>query len=792
MKDIRKGNDINVRWGIYAEGAPFSLEGKEISLYLRTPYGKKEVTPVVEGNAVLWTFLGKDQKHTGKHSLELVINEDAEGMVTTDACDFVNLVSCSCKVGGADEQGVQTETISLTSNLEYVASGAYDDTAVWEYIDKLEKNKADKTEIPTKVSQLENDADYATKNEIDSKQDEIKDLDAIRSGAAKGATALQSIPAEYVTDDELDNALKNKVNVNQIATINGKSLVNGGNIVISGGEGGGYDDTEIRAELDELSAKVNEQTQVDAEFSDFDKVHTSFSNSTIIWEQGAIISGEEVSEGNPYYDNRIRTKDMFRCPGKTIECSIATGYGYRAQFYDKDGVWINQIVVDTGETKVVGFNSAYYVRFVILKKDNSNITPDDGLLANLRVVGLWGNATKYEKPSTERMMSDLETYLAPNYQWIQGNIDANGSEEVATGFHTRIKTLTYFYAKGETITFTITTGYKLRIFKYDSTKTFISYIGEFTNGDFYATEAGHYYRFVLLKSNGENIDVTDGNKCSISGFELDAESSITKYKKPLYLGASATRNQLQGAKVAFLGDSITYGAGASSQQKTYHGVFCRKYDAVDLTTQIFEERGGSASDLLGMNGTCIAANTKNNTNDRRFVTRVKEENLAGCNLVVVFGGTNDLSYDIKPIGSSFVEEDIEPYGNMGGKKLAAPADTETFAGALHELIKKIQDVCPKTPIIFMTPLKRNHNSEQNPDYLTCNSNGDYMIDFVNAIKEICAFYSIPVLDLYGMSQLNPLAPGWSELFPDGLHPNDTGHALIGEMLFRFTENNVII
>lgn len=266
MKDKRIHNDLNVMWSIFADDAPFSIEGKQVTIYLRTPYSKKEIAGYsISGNVITWKFLGKDQKHTGKHSLELVINENAEGMVTTDACDFVNLVDCSCKVGGADDAGVQTETISLTSNLEYVASGAYDDTAVWEYIDKLEKNKADKTEIPTKVSQLENDADYATKNEIDSKQDEIKDLDAIRSGAAKGATALQSIPAEYVTDDELDNALRPKVNVNQIATINGKSLVNGGNIVITGGEGGGYDDTEIRAELDELSSdvkKVNDITLV--------------------------------------------------------------------------------------------------------------------------------------------------------------------------------------------------------------------------------------------------------------------------------------------------------------------------------------------------------------------------------------------------------------------------------------------------------------------------------------------------------------------------------------------------
>lgn len=36
------------------------------------------------------------------------------------------------------------------------------------------------------------------------KQDKITDLDTIRAGAAKGATALQSIPSEYVTESELE------------------------------------------------------------------------------------------------------------------------------------------------------------------------------------------------------------------------------------------------------------------------------------------------------------------------------------------------------------------------------------------------------------------------------------------------------------------------------------------------------------------------------------------------------------------------------------------------------------
>lgn len=43
----------------------------------------------------------------------------------------------------------------------------------------------------------------ATKEDLNEKQDVVEDLESIRSGAEKGATALQSIPDEYVTKDEL-------------------------------------------------------------------------------------------------------------------------------------------------------------------------------------------------------------------------------------------------------------------------------------------------------------------------------------------------------------------------------------------------------------------------------------------------------------------------------------------------------------------------------------------------------------------------------------------------------------
>ena len=98
-------------------------------------------------------------------------------------------------------------------------------------------------------------SNLATKSELSTKQDTINDLETIRSGAAKGATALQSVPSEYVTETELNNkgyltsvpdtyALKSEIpdiNTKQdtlvsgtnIKTVNGTSLLGSGNIEVA-------------------------------------------------------------------------------------------------------------------------------------------------------------------------------------------------------------------------------------------------------------------------------------------------------------------------------------------------------------------------------------------------------------------------------------------------------------------------------------------------------------------------------------------------------------------------------
>lgn len=492
-------------------------------------------------------------------------------------------------------------------------------------------------------------------------------------------------------------------------------------------------------------------------------------NNLYIWEQGSY----NVETQSTYVDyNRIRAWMW-----ANTQVKVKNGYIIKFLFYKGlDGKFTFQNISATScITNYDGF-------LVVAKADETPLAPEDDFINLIESPG----------KVIKNQLQNFDTYYALILNWVQGSILGDGGESNIGQeyYYNRLKTTNPILSQGEIITFIVNSDYKIRAFRYSSEMTFESYLGEFTNEQTLVTIYGDNYRFVLLRKDDGNISVEESANCEILGFHADSYNGELRYAKPSY-NSVPLRNNLKDKRVAFLGDSITQGASASSQAQTYHGVFCQKYGAIDRTAEVYAEKGTESNNLLGMNGTCIAANTKNNLGSTRFVTRATAENFADSKLIVVFGGTNDLSYDRKPIGDLFVKETIAATGNMGTQRLTKPTDTETFAGALHELITTIQRVAPRVPIVFMTPMKRDHNGAANPDYLTCNANGDFMIDYVNAIKEICAFYSIPVLDMYSNSQLNPLAPGWSSLFGDGLHPNNEGHALIGELLFRFVEDNVI-
>ena len=211
--------------------------------------------------------------------------------------------------------------------------------------------------------------------------------------------------------------------------------------------------------------------------------------------------------------------------------------------------------------------------------------------------------------------------------------------------------------------------------------------------------------------------------------------------------------ELNGKSIAFLGDSITEGVGASDEKYIYH--------------QVLKEKCGLKNAYnFGISGTRFAKQREASENPRfdlDFISRV-DELPEDIDAVIVFGGTNDFGH-----GDA-------PFGEMHDR-------TEwTFYGACHILMQKLINKYPDKPIVFMTPLHRDNEFERG-------IKTQRLCDFVHAIKEVAEFYSIPVLDLYSVAGMQPQIEAQNKaFFADGLHPNDKGYARIAERLEGFLKS----
>lgn len=184
----------------------------------------------------------------------------------------------------------------------------------------------------------------------DSKQDVIEDLDAIRGGAALGATALQNVKTingnsiegdgdvsvgsitsvdtgdilddvdvRYATEQYVDDAIANVdvdtdnlatkeeletlserlgekqeklVSGENIKTINGESVLGSGNITIQGG-GSSYDDTELRNSLNAVTERVDD---LSSELEDkVNETSLATINGQSIVNEGNVVVGDVVS-----------------------------------------------------------------------------------------------------------------------------------------------------------------------------------------------------------------------------------------------------------------------------------------------------------------------------------------------------------------------------------------------------------------------------------------------------------------------------------------------------------------
>ena len=245
-------------------------------------------------------------------------------------------------------------------------------------------------------------------------------------------------------------------------------------------------------------------------------------------------------------------------------------------------------------------------------------------------------------------------------------------------------------------------------------------------------------------------------------------------------GLAADYRDWKGARVAFLGDSITD----------------RRHIGCDTNYWGFlSERMGLRAFVYGVNG--------NQMSDiPRQVEAARAEMGDDVDAVFVFAGTNDYNADV-PMGGFFAEAEVAVRKNAATNTLRRRTpltDGGTFCGRLNAALCKVKTAFPQAQVVLLTPLHRGFAQfgERNvqPDEAYANACGLYIDDYVRAVREAGSYWSVPVIDLYAECGMLPRRPEYDACVAnpvrDRLHPSTLGHerlARVIEMRLRAMPSN---
>ena len=230
----------------------------------------------------------------------------------------------------------------------------------------------------------------------------------------------------------------------------------------------------------------------------------------------------------------------------------------------------------------------------------------------------------------------------------------------------------------------------------------------------------------------------------------------------------------RGAKVAFLGDSITDKCTEAGCTSNYWNFMERDLGIVALA---YGRCGARWNDMAGQ------------------AERLVKEHPSGVAAVFVFAGTNDFNGDV-PLGSWYVTEDVVVNrgrkGDMKVRRRSFAFEGATVRSGINRALKVVKDAYPGTPVYLMTPIHRGYaafvNDNVQPDESHSNGLGLFIDDYVSAVKEAGNVWSVNIIDLNAECGLFPMLKSHSRFFrsetSDMLHPNDKGHELIERAIVR--------
>ena len=210
---------------------------------------------------------------------------------------------------------------------------------------------------------------------------------------------------------------------------------------------------------------------------------------------------------------------------------------------------------------------------------------------------------------------------------------------------------------------------------------------------------------------------------------------------PKVLNGSNVYN-LKNNNILFFGDSITKTSGRNTFPY-YVAKLCN-------ATEINYGQGGS-----GFSG---SAPTVPNSSIIDKIIESHNDNVQ-CDVIVVAGGTNDWDFG----------RDYGTFNDIFNDTMNNPS----FYFNVAKSIKLLMEYYPLKQYLYVIPIPRNQPNGSGNQHTPNSITQKTLVDYCNAIKEVCNYFSIPYLDMINISNMhleNEIARNMYTL--DGLHPTD--------------------
>lgn len=158
--------------------------------------------------------------------------------------------------------------------------------------------------------------------------------------------------------------------------------------------------------------------------------------------------------------------------------------------------------------------------------------------------------------------------------------------------------------------------------------------------------------------------------------------------------------------------------------------------------------------------------TETGDDNRVQAALVASTDWSSVDYAILFWGTNDFAANV-PIGTT------------------SDVDGTTFIGAINKTVTNLLSTHSQLKILMVSPFWRprilSGDGKSSDDFP--NTNGDYLIDFVDAIKERSAHYRLDFLDFYREGNIAPLTQYEYLGAGDDIHPkNPEGYTHVAERI----------